>query len=441
VLVNQLEVLLDKVRRRGGASRSLFGAILIIGQPLILNVISLPVTAYIIARLGPTQWGSWSVALMLTTTATAFTNVGLRNLMIRTVARDRPNAGEIFAQHLGLRLFLVSFAGPALLLFCAAMGYPAIVLQCTAILFLGMLFTAVGNVASDLLQAVERLPLLASVNMVAGLLLTLASLLAIWLGVGPLGLAFAYVLGPLVTGCSSVVLIHRNMFPVRVKWSRTHFVELLSQSRHLGMPQVFGMLSHEAENLLVPKMVGLASYGHFAAGVLLPRRLLIVPDGLTTAFFPVLTRKFHQRGDDLVPSIKKFGLLMALACIPPALALVALADPISLVLFDENREECRLVMQFTAWAIPAIGFEMAMGYILTAGGKEREEARISILRAGLGIVISIVMISTLGLVGAAIAMPVKGLIGMGLRVPTLLGLLRAHDDTGLSATPAASAIE
>jgi O-antigen/teichoic acid export membrane protein len=143
----------------------------------------------------------------------------------------------------------------------------------------------------------------------------------------------------------------------------------------------------------------------------------------------------------LRPTIKRYALLMVLACVPPALALVALADPISLVLFDENREECRLVMQFTAWAIPTIGAEMSLGYLLAAGGRERQEARIALARAALGIVLSFGFVSTLGLLGAAIALPLKGVVGVGLRIPSVVGLLRTRPDPPLTPAPATSALE
>lgn len=153
---------------------------------------------------------------------------------------------------------------------------------------------------------------------------------------------------------------------------------------------------------------------------------MIVPDGLNTAFFPVLTRQFHNGDSQVGSTVKRFALFVGLACIPVAIAVTLLAEPISRLLFRDERDLCRMVMQITAWAIPLIGFESAMGYLLTAAGREKDEARLAIARAVLGLAISGVFIWQFGLLGACFALPAKGLIGIMVRVPTLLEIRRFH---------------
>lgn len=413
------------------ARKTLIGASFIIVQPLLLNALSLPVTAYIIATLGAHDYGQWAVALTLVATGSILTNLGLRSFFIRGVARRPETASSALAEQLGLRMTLAVLAGGLSVVVCYSLGYPRAVLQCTAVLAAGGVFTAMATVVSDLLTATERLPALASINMTAGLTLTAASALAMWLDLGLAGLSVAYLLGPILTGTLSMLLVQRRLFPVRVLWSPSRFWSLLKEAKVLGL-QLFVMnLGNHAENLLVPKMVGISAYGFFAAGTLLPRRLEVVPDGLNTAFYPALSKSYQESPARAVASVKRFGLIMFAACVPAALVMFVLAGPIARLLFPGQYEICRTVIRITVWWVPLIGFAYGMGYALNAAGRERDEARIAITSTLVSLAVSVALIATFGLIGACAALVAKAAIAVIMRVPAFTRTLRGASVGGV----------
>ena len=432
-LRNRFLVLKDAV---SGARKSLIGASFIIVQPLLLNVISLPVTAYIIAVLGPHDYGQWSVALTMITSTAILTNLGLRSFFIRGVAQRPETARRAFGEQLGLRMCLAVVAGLVSLLVCRLLGYPTEILNCTAILAIGAVFTAAAGVVSDLLSATERLPSLATINFTAGLLLTAASAAAMWLDTGPLGLAGAYLVGPLVTGILSLLLIQRRMFPVTVLGTPRRYWELLKQARILGL-QLFVMnLGNHAENLLVPKLVGISAYGYFAAGTLLPRRMEVVSDGLNTAFYPVLARSYQQSPAQALVTVKRLGLFMCAACLPAAIGLTFFADPIARLLFPDSPEICRTVIMITIWWLPLVGLAYAMGYAINAAGRERDEARIAIAATVASLVLSLILIQSFGLIGACFALVGRAALGLLFRLPCFIRTLRSAQPVAANPAPA-----
>lgn len=109
------------------ARQSLVGASFLIAQPLLLNALSIPATAYIIAKLGALDYGQWSIALTLIASTNILTNLGLRSSFIRSVARDPKIAPQAFGEQLGLRALLALVAGATALGLSAALGYPTLV--------------------------------------------------------------------------------------------------------------------------------------------------------------------------------------------------------------------------------------------------------------------------------------------------------------------------
>jgi O-antigen/teichoic acid export membrane protein len=420
-----------------GSSRTVIGAVCVILQPVLVSVVSLPVTAYIIATLGPLDYGQWAVALTLVTSSAVLTNLGLRSYFVRAVARDPESAPEAFTEQLVVRMLLSIGAGCTAIAASYAMEYPALVHQCTAVLAVGAIFTSMAGVVSDLLQATERLPSLATINFVGGILPTLAALAVLWLGGGPLGLACAYLIGPFVTGLLSLVLVHRSLFPVRVSWRPRRYWALLKQARVLALQYVVGTLGTHAENLLVPKLVGLAPYGYFAAGTLLPRRMEVVPDGLATAFYPIMARTYHESRHKAIVTVKQFGLLQIAACLPPAMLVFALAGPISKLLFPESPDVCKMVIQISVWWLPLTGMAQAMGYAINAAGRERAEARVAIAATLVGLTLSVFFITKYGLVGACFALVARAAVGVLLRIPVFASTLMPSRIEGAAGANAA----
>lgn len=413
--------------------RSLIGASCIIVQPLLLNVLSLPVTAYIIATLGPVDYGQWSVALALVASFGVLTNLGLRSFFIRGVARDPEMARVAFAEQLGLRILLAVGAGAVALTACALLGYPARVWECTTILVVGTVFSASAAVVSDLLTATEKLPVLSTINFVAGLSLSAASVVAMWFHTGPVGLAMAYLVGPVMTGVMSLAIVHRRMFPVRVTWSPRRCWTLLTEAKVLGFQLFIMNIGFNAESLMVPKMVGISPYGYFAAGSLLPKRLEAIPDGLNTAFFPVMSRGFRQGAREGAASVLKLHLLMVGACVAVAIGVCVLADPISRLLFPTQFELCRTIMRIAVWYVPAIGVANAMGYALNAAGRERDEARLAITGTVTSLALSAVLIAKFGLMGACVGLVAKGVIAFMVRLRCIISVLRQGEVASIPA--------
>jgi O-antigen/teichoic acid export membrane protein len=397
-----------------------FGATCLMIQPLLLNLVSLPVTAYIIAVLGPEAYGQWAVALTLVTTVTILTNVGLRSFFIRAVAQHPEQAPEALAEQLGARAVMAIGAGAVAVGLVYALGYPAIVKGCTVILACGLIFTTVAAASADLLQAKERAPALATINLVSGLLLTATSFAAMWFRTGPMGLAVCYLVGPISAAVFSLAFIQSRLFPIRVSWSpRTHW-RLLRQSKMLGLQQVVITVGTQCENLIVPKLVGVTSYGYFAAGTLLPRRLEVVPDALSTTFYPLMAKAYRENAEANRLVVRRFTILLVGLCLPAAGLLFLLADPIARLLFPSDPEICRLVLRITVWSVPLIGLANGMGYALNAAGQEAAEVRLSIVGGVASLACSAALIMGFGLVGASIALLARGVIGIVVRLPYFL---------------------
>jgi O-antigen/teichoic acid export membrane protein len=396
------------------------GTLCLIIQPLLLNVIGIPATGYIIHQLGATGYGQWATATTLIATVTFLTNLGLRMYFIRSIAQDPDSAQTGLAEQLGLRVFLGLLATAVAVAVALALRYPPVVVQCTAIAAVGLILTCAASALTDLLQATQHLTALAGVNLIAGLVLTAASVAVIAARGGPAELSLAYLLGPLITLALSVRLTQRRCCKVGMHWNLRRSASLLWQSRLMASQLGVGTVATQAEALLIPKLVGINAYGFFSAGWLLPSRLGIIPDAVITTFYPIFAQKQREGTRAAAQEVARAAVLVLGLCGAAAVSICLIAGPIARILFPEQAALCRQVMQISVWWLPLQGLAGVMGYALNAAGRERDETRLSISSNIASITVSAALILTFGLTGAAWATVCRGALAVLIRLPCVL---------------------
>jgi O-antigen/teichoic acid export membrane protein len=112
-------------------------------------------------------------------------------------------------------------------------------------------------------------------------------------------------------------------------------------------------------------------------------------------------------------------IILAL-CVSAATAAFLLAGPVARLLFPEQEALCRQVIQITVWWLPLQGLGGMSGYALNAAHREADETRLAIQSNLISLCLSVVLISSFGVLGAAWAAVARGLVASAIRVPCLL---------------------
>jgi O-antigen/teichoic acid export membrane protein len=397
--------------------RPVAGAAWLILQPLALNVLTVPATAYIIRKLGPAGYGQWSAAAALTAAVLVLTNLGVRTIFVRAIAQNPESAPQAFAEQLGLRVLLALGASIVAIFACLVMHYPPAVMQCTLIGSLGLLCCGVASSVSDLLYAFERLGESAGITLIQGLILTGCSVAVAYKGLGPVGLAWAYLLGPLTAAVMSLWLVQRKFFPVRFHWSLPRFFSLLRESRALAAQLTVGAVTTNVESLLVPKLMGIVVFGQFSAGLLPANRLTVISDGLSTAFYPIIARKWTENPAAAVREALRFLGLSVGICVLLAVGGALVAGPAAEILFPKNPALCRMVISITVWALPLHALAEGIAYTLNACGKHGLQARLGMCAMPFGLAGSVGLIYSLGIPGACWSWVLRPVIDLLFYVP------------------------
>jgi O-antigen/teichoic acid export membrane protein len=404
--------------------RAYAGAALLSFQPLLLNALSVPVLAVIIRTLGPEGYGQWTIATTVVAAMTILASLGLRGTFIRRLVQDPAGTAVALSEQLGVRLALATAAAALAIGLSLALGYGPTVVLCVAITCLGLLINTAASTLIDVLHARERLRTMALLNLGSGLLLTAASLGAALCGAGPVGIATAYLAGPLCALLLLVRFLREQGVPIGIRFGREPCLRLLHGSRHFAAQQALAAGSTYAESLLLPRLAGAAEMGHFTAGSLMATRLSVMSDALGTAAYPMIVQR-AQSGTARSRELPGRFALMAVA-VGVALSILAslIASPLARLLIPASPELFMEVALISVWSLPLAGLESMLGLSMNAAGADGAVARASAPAAIVSIAVAVVLVTGFGAIGAAWSLLARPAIRCAFLLPLWLSVFR-----------------
>lgn len=389
-------------------SDRLRGAAWLTLAPIALNAVSLAANGYLIPALGPLEYGVWTTSMALVGATSMVTNLGLRPLYTRSVAGAAAHEQQqLLAEQLGLRLFLATCAAVVSVLGAVALGYGGRIILLVAISSLGVLLTVAWTVLADVLTARELFRRTATAAFWSGLVLTAASVLAAMVGLGAIGVAAAYLLGPLINLAMLATTLRGLGLRVRISIDPLRYRILLRNSRQIALGDLVETVRDRADGVYIPKLLGTTSFGFLSAGLMPATRLITIPDGLATSHFPQIAANHAAGNREASMALVRELIILTLLLTPPlAVLLVSFAPFLAATFYpgiarSNARAVVQTVMIISAFAVPLTGLTQALRQSLHAAKQHIAASKASrnstIVSAGAGLVLVVLF----GIPGAA----------------------------------------
>ena len=391
-------------------------------QPLMLNIVGLPAMAYIVRQQGEINYGQWQTATTITAALGVLSYLGLRPYFVRSVAQTPAAAGERLGEQLVLRFLLATLGGIVGVTACVLLGYSRVVVLCAIIASIGNILTAISFSFADVLEGLERFLAYTNATFASGLALTLASVLVCAAGYGPIALSLSYLVGPVVGMVLMGMSAHKHV-PFRLSWHPTRYLALLKECRIQSRASLLGAFEERAESLVLPKVAGYAHTGVFAAGNIPASRLLSIPYGLASFYFPKIARR-QRENLDLNQTVTHMLTLLLLLTVPATLGVAFLSDWVAGILFKDSPELCATVMRWSTWSLPLAAVGAGFTCALQATGRIEITARVELLTIVIGLGVTVLAVTQLGIVGAIISWLVRAALGVLLLMPFFLRWFR-----------------
>ncbi len=423
---------------RGGehaaaARRVVRNSFWLVSQPLLMNAISILATAYIARSLGRTDYGRFVFALSFIAMFMPLSNLGLRFVAVRhlATARSNPTARDedvaTYVGRMSVLRFTLAVSGVALAVAIVPL------LQSSAetrhVVYLAaciIALQAITTTATDVFQAFETMRLVAQVQFVSGLLLTVLSVVALFLGLGLLGLMASYVVGNLVGAGLAVYYLYSRFTVPKLSIDLRFWKASLVSAAPLFLPNLVREAGSRLGIVMLGGLVDQAAVGTYGAASTLVERLAVIPDGASSALFPTLASLFQRSRAEAAVLYRRFFRYFLILAAPIAVGAMILSEPIVALIYGSRYEESPAVLAILGWGLFGTFFAQLQGWSVAAIHQEKRAFYVPFVATAVYLLMSALLIPRFGPVGLAAA----SLAMAGIHVLLYRFIIRAHLTAG-----------
>jgi len=215
--------------------------------------------------------------------------------------------------------------------------------------------------------------------------------------------------------CISVIkllIVRRIIKKVGFRWAL--FTYLWAQAAPLGGARVAGGVSARIDSTLLGTMVTPTALGWFRAAQNFVTPLWLIPQTISSALLPVLSRFAEQDPERHQRTYIKFSKIMHLISFPLAVALFVFAEPLIHLFLGSEYLQAVLALRIMAWSIPIVFWDKPLNYSVVSTNRQI----LTLWTAIAGLItktgVTLLLLGTLSHLAPAVASLAMSMVATGL---------------------------
>lgn len=357
---------------------------------------------YTARYLGVEGFGILSLALAFAGIFGIFTDLGLRILTVREVARDKSLAekylGNIVVMKIILSIITIGLIGITINL----LGYPLQTIKVVYLISLSIVFSAFSGMFYSIFQAYEKMEYQSLGQILSSILMLGGALFAISEKFDVIGFASIYfAVSAIIMGYSFFICAWKFVLP-KIKVDLYFCKSTIKEALPFGLTGIFVTIYYWIDSVMLSMMQGNEAVGWYNAAYRLILILLFIPSILNMVIFPAMSQFFITSKDSLRFASDKYFKYMAIIGIPLGLGTTLLADRIILMIFGVGYTNSIIALQILVWSSVFIYLSGAFGRLLEASNHQMIITKITAICMLENVVLNIIVIPKYSYIGASI---------------------------------------
>jgi len=394
---------------------------------LVNKVIDMAFAMLVLRLLGATNEGEYYFAIVVISWFDILTNFGLNTLLTREVAKDPSQANRYLSNTTILRMGLCVFSVPILALFVLVQRYisplnPATVLA-IALFGVALVPSNVSAGLSAVFIAYERMEIPAFVTILTTLLRVSLGALALFGGLGYVGLAAVSIVVNIVTMVILYMLVRRLLFRPRLEVDLPFQKEMLIASYALMINHLLATLFFKVAVLLLKWLTkDVTVVGWYSAAYKYIDAVGVIPAYFTIAIFPLMARYAATARETLLKAYQLAIKVLLIVAVPGAVLGWGLSRELITVLAGSAYlPQAAHILRVMIWYMPFGFINSVTQYVLIALDQQRFLTRAFVIGLAFNVVANALLITRFGFMAAAYVAVASEL---ALLIPFYVGVRR-----------------
>ena len=375
---------------------------ILIGQ-LVSRVLSFVLIVFIAKYLGDVGLGRFSFALSFCGLFVVFSELGLRELMIREVARHKEKAKKYLSNVIPIKFFLSVGVVGLMFVVINWMDYPSETTFAVYAIGLSVVLNSFARLINSLFNAYENMEFETATLILERIIAVGFGILALILGYGLREVVLALLAGSVVNVLVSFFLTVKKVVKPAIELNLKLWTQLVKAAFPFGLVYIFVIIYFQVDTVMLSVMKGDASVGWYNAAYKLIFALQIFPVAFVNALFPIISRYYVSSKDALKMAFEKALKYLIIVGFPIVVGVTILAEKIILLIYGEEFIPSVITLRILIWVAALMFITYLFGNVMGSIDKQSVIAKVSGINAVVNIGLNLILIPKYSYIGAAIA--------------------------------------
>lgn len=353
--------------------------------------------------LGREGFGLYSYSFAYVSMFYFLTHMGISNLLIKDVARQKDSANDYISYSLPLVLLLSS----AFLIIVNAIP---IILNwnsnerfITLFFSIYFLFDALGKYFYAIMQAFERMGYQAVLFAAERISLLLSSLYCWYTNQSLVTLVafFSIVIG--IKTLVSYIIVNKEFVQISLSWQPSRFKPILKDSYPFALVLLFSAVSARADLLILRGFHSTEFVAIYSTARKIIEALSFLPENIAAAVFPSLAYFFVSQRNKFNETFRQSFLVIILIAIPIGISLFILSPRIINLLFEPEFSDAYIPLRWLSIGLLILYLRMGLSVVLNTTGNQHIFALIYGISMLVNIFTNFILVPKFDTLGASLA--------------------------------------
>lgn len=359
---------------------------------------------YLARFLGEADFGKYNFALSLTTLLATFTDLGVNQLLVREIARERDQSARYVNNAVLLKVPLSVLTMGVTVFISWIMGLEG---DIKVIVYLfgayNILLTISGTYLS-LFQAWERMEYVTLFQTVERLFIVGLGLAVLFMGYGVIEVALVYLIAGFIDITFSALLSFRKFIRPSFRIEPGLQRDLLVMGLPFGLNSLFAVFFFKIDSVILGLMKGDVAVGIYNAAYNPLLSLSFIAAGMVSAaIYPVMSRYFRGKSESLHDFTVVSSRYLVIIGLPIAAGCSVLADRFIALFYGGGYAAAVIPFQILAIFIPIRLVSTITGTLLSSIDRQGYRMLAVGLSAVFNIILNIILIPIYSYIGASVA--------------------------------------
>lgn len=379
-------------------------SVIMMGGTVLVAAISIFITGFIARKLGVEEYGIFTFGVTFSALCLPFTNLGLRAISVRDIARNRGVAATYLGRIVTIRIMIYLIV--IMIVFAAfkCLQYEEKMVRVAYLFAMGLFFDVISTSYRDLFQAFEKMQYIAYIDIFLRLFSAVTAVIVLMMDYGLYAVVLTYIGASGFAVAVSLYYAYRYGINIVLGFNWKFTIKSIKEALPFGLTTIVKILFLRIDIAMLSKMVNGTTLGLYSAPANFLNRLNFIPGVLATASFPAIARAYKQNQADLEQVLRSLITFSFIISVPFTISIVFGSKAIILVIFGDQYLSSVKILHILAMIIPFNFFNNIVDSSFQAMDRQHLIFALNAVNLILVVVLNLIFIPLYGAMGACLAL-------------------------------------